>query len=524
MSSPTSWSFPFFGAGEATYFEWAELHVLFEREPSEAERAAIEQDVPLALCDSKDWEGAALMVASDQFAHAAIAQQFAREDDEDEDDDEEDDDDDDDDDDEYGSRWFFASSAAVHRFNEAIEAWLQAAHAIVPIVLAFRREDGESGGTELSPWHAWSVQRLPDMLPQLRDAIAAGGDQHRYVIAGVVDMAREADVALPQDVIDWADPDVPVARALAAGDAGQLAALLGQGDAMFEALAHVVQPNEPEHARALLGNAELMLARELDDDEALPLLLAALAYPREPGAEPVIAANRARVDDELAWANVLAYQGYLRISEAREFEVAIELFELILARTDLDRSAYANALYVVMNDNNGLPIDTARHRRFLAAALPHGPANPAIFFNAACVAIELGEIDQAFACISAAIEHEYERLELIVAEPMLVRLHEDPRWAALLDAAGEQAKKAAKKKAAKKKQPAKKKASKKAAKKKPAKKQPAKKQPAKKPAKKKPAKKKPAKKKPAKQPAKKPAKKKPAKKQPAKKKPAKKKR
>jgi hypothetical protein len=33
-------SFPFFGAGDAAYFEWAEMHVLFNREPSAAERAA----------------------------------------------------------------------------------------------------------------------------------------------------------------------------------------------------------------------------------------------------------------------------------------------------------------------------------------------------------------------------------------------------------------------------------------------------------------------------------------------------
>lgn len=88
---PTSWPFPFFGAGEASYFEWAELHVLFGREPSKSEKRRIKQQLPLALSDSFDWEGPALMVASDQFAHVSIGEQFARDDDEDEDHDNEDD-------------------------------------------------------------------------------------------------------------------------------------------------------------------------------------------------------------------------------------------------------------------------------------------------------------------------------------------------------------------------------------------------------------------------------------------------
>ncbi|MDQ0938764.1 hypothetical protein [Streptomyces sp. V1I1] len=33
-------SFPFIGAGDAAYFERAEIQVLFNREPSAAERAA----------------------------------------------------------------------------------------------------------------------------------------------------------------------------------------------------------------------------------------------------------------------------------------------------------------------------------------------------------------------------------------------------------------------------------------------------------------------------------------------------
>ena len=68
--------FPFCGAGDATYFEWAEVHVLFQREPTQTERAAIDERVPAPLRDSIDWEGRELMVASDQLAHMVIAQTY----------------------------------------------------------------------------------------------------------------------------------------------------------------------------------------------------------------------------------------------------------------------------------------------------------------------------------------------------------------------------------------------------------------------------------------------------------------
>lgn len=195
--STTSWPFPFFGAGDASYFEWAELHVLFTREPSKTEKQKIKQNLPLALTDSIDWEGPALMVASDQFAHVAIAEQFARDDDEDEGDDDDDDE----------GRWFFASSAAVTRFNEATEVWLRHAHDVCPILLAFRREDGESGGTELSAWHNQSLRELPGLVSSLRELMQTGADGHRaYLLRGVLDMARDAKVSLPDDLLDWLEP------------------------------------------------------------------------------------------------------------------------------------------------------------------------------------------------------------------------------------------------------------------------------------------------------------------------------
>jgi hypothetical protein len=126
------------------------------------------------------------------------------------------------------------------------------------------------------------------------------------------------------------------------------------------------------------------------------------------------------------------------------------LFELALTCPGLALTGYNNALHAVMHDNNGLPIDPDRHRRFIAAALPHGPANTSIFYNAACVYMELGEHERVLDNIELALRHGFDKLDMIRNEPLLAPLRADARFVALLESMPSK-KKAAKKKVAKKK-------------------------------------------------------------------------
>jgi hypothetical protein len=464
--SSTTWPFPFFGAGEASYFEWAEVHVLFTREPSKTEKRKIKQNVPLALQDSFDWEGPALMVASDQFAHVAIAEQFARDDDEDEDDDDDDDDEDDE------GRWFFASSAAVTRFNEATEAWLREAHEVCPILLAFRREDGESGGTELSDWHDWSVRSLPELLPALRELMQTNSDSHRaYLLRGVLEMGHDAKITLPDDLLDWLDPARVLAPILATGSAEQLIErLTATGSRGIEALENCYDSKQAAHRRALLGASSWLVQADAFEDE---LLDAALCEPQHASSPAILERVRLGLADGSRDADSLAYRAYGYIQDKRWTD-AIALFEMVLDRPGLALTGHNNALYAVMHDNNGLPIDRDRHLRFIAAALPHGPANASIFYNAACLYMELGETDRVFDNLALALEHGFDRFDVIREEAMLAPLRGDARFIALLDSMPSKKKvakkKVAKKKAAKKKAVKKKVAKKKAAKKKAAKK------------------------------------------------------
>jgi hypothetical protein len=109
------------------------------------------------------------------------------------------------------SRWFFAASSRVRRFNEDIDAWLTAAHRHCPVLAAHRAQDTEAGGTELSDWHAWSVQRLPELLPALEPVAAAcaadpdGEDSSvADLLRGVAEAAVASEMELPAYLRRWA--------------------------------------------------------------------------------------------------------------------------------------------------------------------------------------------------------------------------------------------------------------------------------------------------------------------------------
>ncbi|MEU9337969.1 hypothetical protein AB0D49_33210 [Streptomyces sp. NPDC048290] len=90
----------------------------------------------------------------------------------------------------------------------------------------------------------------------------------------------------------------------------------------------------------------------------------------------------------------------------RNFAQALTIYDAVI-EAPADRMTpviYQEALWAVQTDNNHLPVQPERARRYLRASLPHGPENPAIFYNAACVWIELGELEETLGCLRRARE------------------------------------------------------------------------------------------------------------------------
>jgi hypothetical protein len=120
---------------------------------------------------------------------------------------------------------------------------------------------------------------------------------------------------------------------------------------------------------------------------------------------------------------------------------ALKLFDALLPAQGLALSTYCNALWVVQDDNTHLGVDEPRARRYLDFCLPHGPDNPAVFFNACCVLSELGDLEGALARLRDATMHGFSRdvmREQIQSQPLFAALRSDGRCFGVLESPGPQ--------------------------------------------------------------------------------------
>ena len=126
---------------------------------------------------------------------------------------------------------------------------------------------------------------------------------------------------------------------------------------------------------------------------------------------------------------VVAYE----FMAAREWEKSWRVFDAIVRVSTADLTTYNNALYAVMADNTGLGVQPERARRYAEAALPFGPRNPSIFYNSACVYVELGQIDKVLENVALALEHNYDKPQQMQDEELFEPLRDDPRFVALFE-------------------------------------------------------------------------------------------
>ena len=203
--------FPFVGAGEAQYFEWADLYVRFRKAPTPAQQKNLAATVPPPIGDLK-WNDALLYASSEQ----AVGRQIGAA---------------------YGpkaklpaaltslNRFQAASTSKVARFNAHIEVWLEQVHAECPVLIAYRRQDWEAGGTKLSPWHDASVGAIPGALAAMVKAPCARDLELGERLAGAAKSGKvELDAALLAKLKKVCKPLVKELEAEEEEEAGEEAA------------------------------------------------------------------------------------------------------------------------------------------------------------------------------------------------------------------------------------------------------------------------------------------------------------
>lgn len=140
MSAP----FPFYGSGDAEYFEWAGLVVVFETPPKpDALERMLANAPPVYLADDDPaLDGRVLHLSGGQLSHVWIAEHYEC---------------DEDDEPDFEGRFPFAATSQVRRFNRDIERWLRG---LDGVWFALRAPDWEAGGTEFDAWHDAGLARL----------------------------------------------------------------------------------------------------------------------------------------------------------------------------------------------------------------------------------------------------------------------------------------------------------------------------------------------------------------------------
>ncbi len=122
-----------------------------------------------------------------------------------------------------------------------------------------------------------------------------------------------------------------------------------------------------------------------------------------------------------------------RLAAAGNFRAAWAAFDHVPSDT-WDSSAHANALWAIQADNSGLGLQPERARKYLEKALPYGTRNPAVFFNAACVFVELGDIPACLVSIQNAVRFSSHQLDdAIRAEALFANLVGTPAFEAAFD-------------------------------------------------------------------------------------------
>lgn len=174
-----------------------------------------------------------------------------------------------------------------------------------------------------------------------------------------------------------------------------------------------------------------------DDDLRLFLHSAVAVAPDHQAVHELLAEclERARTGNAPLWANHLGHMAYELVG-GRNFDAAITVYTAaITLPCDVDLSLYCNALWVLQHDNTGRPVDPDLNHRFLAACLPWAPKNPAIFYNAACLTYEMGDIDGTLDHLEACLAHGFQDPAQLQHERLFAPLRRsDPRFDALFTA------------------------------------------------------------------------------------------
>lgn len=413
MKAP--YNFLFFNAGKASYYEWFSLIVVFQEEPSDKEKEKIKKNAPLPFGEI-DFEEEYMSALNDINVHAEISKAYKTKDGK------------------YmlnefeESVGFVSSDSQVEAFNLDIERWLNKAHQISPICFAFKNDDEPHGTkiTEYSKWHQWSLQQYKTILPYFETEINNGYDKYDFsekanVIQNILTKVEEIS-NLEEKHIKFLYPGKLEFKAFEKDNIKPLQSITNNNyaekviqlfnkklkkkhSAYINKYADVFLSFETLVYKGTFGTLNVILFKHFDDIDS--------------DIFKKIATNLTSINS----ANSFASKGFKLVNK-RKYKKAVKLFAKLLiapAEPSVESGFYTNVLWVLQNDNTGIPVNKELNQLTLQKCLPKGKEYPAIYFNACCLYVEMEDYQKAYEMIEIALANYYDAqtmLQQIINEPM----------------------------------------------------------------------------------------------------------
>jgi len=425
MKAKKTTAFPFFGAGKGNYYEWCEVDARFVNKPSNEQIKEIIKLAPKPIKPKKsDFWGKMMMAGSDQFVNLYINETYNKDFDPASYDEEE----------ENLPFEFYVSDDALKAFETHIESWLIEVHTFCPIEFAYRAEDWEAGGSKLSGWHKKSVLLIPEMIMAWNNDKETFRQKKRekehfkYCLAGIFEFGKVKPDEVPKPLIDAFFPEKTLKKLFDTKKVNEAINFICQNnldeeieDVIVEALEKFIKNKKYKEINLL---TEIFLSHNSKYDFLLISNAGNLAYAIVKTKNQILTDKFIKVvsnkNEEIPndIVNKIGQMAFSLHSE-KTFDEAIKLYEIALdIKTDTFRESefwiYNNALWIAQNDNTGLPINFELNEKFLSVCLPLGPKNPAIFFNATCLNVEMEEYDKAVNYVQFAIKSKYEGLKEMI--------------------------------------------------------------------------------------------------------------
>lgn len=427
MKTTDNYPFPFFGAGLAHYYEWAIIALRFVNEPTKEQQQKITELAPEPIKpDNNSYRGKMMVAGSDQFVNMYIEQAYGNEAGDDAAKDIRDDDDDDDD----LSPEFYVSEAAHEAFEKDVERWLLEVNTFCPVEFVLREEDGEAGGTALSAWHDHSLGAAKQLLQKWttdKEVYDQPGTEKRIFCDCVKSILTYAEIPLAEAGEKFADfiaPEHRIRQLLLKGNMDEIKAYFASSKHESRFTQEAIENTLNDFCDELFDEADYEQIRHFS-----PIIPISKLKGRHIGAY-VYALHLANEEDQIRnilkeighpciMANNIGNFVYEELMPAQNWPDAISLFTyaLDLETGDCNKlEVYCNALYVLQHDNTGLPVNAALNHKFLAKSLRYAPQNPAIYFNAACLYVEMRDYEKTLECIRLAKEHRYDGYDTMMNE------------------------------------------------------------------------------------------------------------